>query len=319
MSGARAKAPPAEARITRLFRTVCRFPDGIRVSGRLLLLLVWPLSMHAADPPASQGQLVLTNLASAPFPHSSRTNGHHYSGQFYPAEKHYQDNRVAIAIPAWLRPGPTLDFVVHFHGWHNNVTNALRQFALQEQLEASQRPAILVLPEGPRDAPDSSGGRLEEPEAFARLMSDVLRVTQSALHTQAGLGRITLSGHSGGYRVIGWILHHGGLAEHIQEVFLFDAIYAQTDHFLAWVGGDQRRRLVAIYTNDGGTLKETRALMRALQGKGIAFQELEDQADTPSRWPAANILFLHTDLEHNDVMAKRRHFERFLRITPAAR
>lgn len=295
------------------------FSKRIRQSASLAWLLLATPPALAADPPSSMGQILLTNLATAPFPHASRTNGHHYSGRFYSADQHYQDNRVLIAIPAGLRPGATLDFVVHFHGWHNNVTNAVRQFALLEQLEASQRQAVLVLPEGPRDAPDSSGGRLEEPEAFARLMNDVLRVTQTALRTQAGIGRITLSGHSGGYRVIGWILHHGGLAKHIQEVFLFDAIYAQTDHFLTWAGGDQRRRFVAIYTNDGGTVKETRALVRALQEKGIALQEMEDQAKTVFDLPRARILFLHTDLEHNDVVAKRRHFERFLRSAAEAR
>ena len=66
------------------------------------------------------------------------------------------------------------------------------------------------------------------------------------------VGQIVLSGHSGGYQVIAAILDHGGMTEHVREVWLFDGLYAQTDRYLAWI--DRRKgRFVDIYTDRGGT------------------------------------------------------------------
>ena len=275
------------------------------------LLFVSQSPLPAAEP--SPSRIILTNLSTAPFPHPSRTNGHTYQGKHYPAETHYADSRVLIAVPSGLPAGPSVDVVVHFHGWHNKVTNALHQFRLLEQLQASRRPAVLVMPEGPRDAPDSSGGRLEEPDGFRRFMDDVLRVIRAELSPRIKLGNITLSGHSGGYRVIGWILHHGGLGNGIREVFLFDAIYAQTEHFRAWAGKPEHR-LVAIYTDGGGTLSETRRLMAQLKADGIPFRAAEDPGTTREQLVQNRVVFLHTDLGHNEVIAARRHFEWFLTL-----
>ena len=98
-----------------------------------------------------------------------------------------------------------MDFVVHFHGWKNSVAGTLRGFQLIEQFVASGKNAVLVVPEGPHNAPDSSGGKLEDPEGLKKFMDEVI----ATLHQRAGftrkkftVGRIILSGHSGGYRVI---------------------------------------------------------------------------------------------------------------------
>jgi len=64
-----------------------------------------------------------------------------------------------------------------------------------------------------------------------------------------------LSGHSGGYQVIASILDHGGLTNTLKEVWLFDALYARTDKFLAsW--DKSHGRLIDIYTEHGGTREE---------------------------------------------------------------
>jgi len=67
------------------------------------------------------------------------------------------------------------------------------------------------------------------------------------------VGRIILSGHSGGYQVnFSAIVDHGGMSDKVSEVWLFDALYAQTDRFLKWM--DTRNgRLIDIYTEHGGT------------------------------------------------------------------
>lgn len=47
---------------------------------------------------------------------------------------------------------------MHFHGWQNTVAGTLPQFKLIEQLVASGRNVVLLVPEGPQNAPDSAGG-----------------------------------------------------------------------------------------------------------------------------------------------------------------
>src|SRR5580658_6461752 len=86
-----------------------------------------------AEQSAPLGRLILTNFASAPFPHPDRAQGHSYQNQFFSAADHYQDSHVAIFIPKDFHAGPEIDFVVHFHGWRNNVTNVLARYQLPEQ------------------------------------------------------------------------------------------------------------------------------------------------------------------------------------------
>jgi hypothetical protein len=52
---------------------------------------------------APQGELLLAHLASAPFPHPQRAQGHKYKDQFYPAAEHYSNDTVAIFIPKGFR------------------------------------------------------------------------------------------------------------------------------------------------------------------------------------------------------------------------
>jgi hypothetical protein len=115
---------------------------------------------------AADGRLIVTQFVTAPFPHSSRAEGHQYKDRFFPAEKHYRDSTVAIFIPKSFRATGPVDVVVHFHGWGNSVTGALSQFQLIQQFAASERNALLVVPEGPREASDSAGGKLRTQAAL---------------------------------------------------------------------------------------------------------------------------------------------------------
>ncbi len=218
----------------------------------------------------SQGRLIVAAFTSAPFPYPARAEGHTYKGKLYPAAEHYADSTVAIFIPKGFREADRLDFVIHFHGWNNSVAGTLATFRLVEQLVTSGKNAVLVVPEGPRDAPDSFGGKLEDPDGFRLFMDEVL----ATLRARAGfkqkeftVGRIILSGHSGGYRVIAGILDRGGLPKNADEVWLFDALYSQTDSFLAWAERTHGR-LLNIYTDDGGTKEESEKLATRLTARG---------------------------------------------------
>jgi hypothetical protein len=264
---------------------------------------------------STYGTLVLTQLASAPYPHASRAEGHTYKGEFFSAKDHYSDNTVAIFVPKGFREGVAVDYVVHFHGWRNTVPGTLKRYQLIDQLAASGRNAILVVPEGPHDAADSGGGRLEEQEVFKQLMADVekaLREKKLLKKADSKLGRIILSGHSGAYNVMSAIVAQGGLE--IREVWLFDALYAQTERFEKWFEAEHGR-LLDIYTKDGGTKKETEALMSSLKEKQASVltgKEIEMALD---KLPATGAVFIYSDLPHNDVLDKHRTFEQFLKTS----
>ncbi len=278
-------------------------------------------TVHVVLPPegkglssSAQGQLILTQLVSAPFPHPQRANGREYKGQFFSAKEHYADSTVAIFIPRGFRETDRIDFVVHFHGWKNHVAQVLEHYRLLEQFQESRRNAVLVVPQGPHDAPDSFGGKLEDPDGFCRFMEEVIATLKdkSALtNRQPVLGNIILSGHSGGYQVVASILDHGGLSDLIQEVWLFDALYAQTDRFLAWFD-KQHGRLVDLYTEHGGTKEETERLIGIFRQRGVPFYSGKELEVTASQLSQSEPIFLFSELEHDAVLQGNQAFRRFL-------
>jgi hypothetical protein len=266
---------------------------------------------------ASQGQLIVTQLAAAPFPHPKRDQGHTYEGKLYPASEHYSDNTVAIFIPKGFSETGKIDFVVHFHGWKNHVEGVLGQFRLIGQLMESRRNAVLVVPQGPHDAPDSFGGKLEDPDGFKRFMAEVIQTLREKSELKKKdftLGQIILSGHSGGYEVISAILDRGGLTDHVKEVWLFDALYAQTDKFLAWMDRHQGR-FIDIYTEQGGTKARTEELMAMLRQRGTALFAAKEGDAKPADLQANRLIFIYTDLPHNDVVCQRQEFRDYLKTS----
>lgn len=268
---------------------------------------------------APYGRLLVVQLDSAPFPHPLRAQGHSYKDKQFPAKEHYADNTVGIFIPKGFRETGTVDLLVHFHGWNNTVAGTFQRYRLVEQLAASGRNAVLVVPEGPHNAPDSFGGKLEDPDGFKRFIHDV----QTVLRQQAGftnqdfaLGRILLSGHSGGYKVISSILACGGLSDKVSEVWLFDALYGQTEKFLAW-HDQQHGRLLNIYTEHGGTKGETEKLLALLKQRGTPYFAGQDDTAKPADLKA-KLVFLYTALGHNEVLDQHRTFQAFLETSGLA-
>ena len=285
----------------------------------LLLLLIGCAALPVRGESLSQryadyGELVVTQLESAPFPHPKRADGHKYQGKDFSAKEHYSDNTVAIFIPKGFREKGQVDFVVHFHGWQNNVEGVLKQYRLIEQLCESRRNLVLVVPQGPRNAPDSFGGKLEDADGFKRFMADVVATLQqkSALKKKDfAIGQIALSGHSGGYEVISAIVDRGGVTDHVREVWLFDALYAQTDKFLGWIDRHQGRFL-DIYTEHGGTKAESEQLMAVLQQRGAKFFSGKESEAKVADLEANKLVFIFSDLAHNDVVDKHQTFRDFL-------
>jgi hypothetical protein len=266
---------------------------------------------------APLGTLLVTQFVSAPFPHPARADGHKYHDQFFSAAEHYSNSDVAIFIPKNFRGADRVDFVIHFHGWNHTVAGTLPEYKLIEQFSASGKNAILIVPQGPFNVPDSFGGKLEDTNGFKHFMDEAvekLRASGALAKTNFEIGNIIISGHSGGYHVMAAILDHGELSDKIREVWLFDALYGGTENFVAWQK-NENGRLLDIYTDHGGTKEETENLMGFYKTNGVSFFASEDTGVLLEDLEVNKIVFLHTDMVHNDVVAKRRTFEQFLKTS----
>lgn len=186
---------------------------------------------------------------------------------------------------------------------------------LREQLFDSKQNAILVVPELAVLAPDSSAGKLEAPGAFGRLLADVLatldtREARAALGRSAPgpgstPGRICISAHSGGYHAAACAIRAGGVKVH--EVYLFDALYADTEIFRDWVIAGRgkpmssRHKLVSYFTA-GTTEVNTRRLFAELEQAGVVVAR-ETVEGTLSREDIthAEAVSIRTQLTHGTV------------------
>jgi hypothetical protein len=272
-------------------------------------------SQSITDRYKSFGEMYITQFSSAPFPHPKRLNGHIYNNQSFSAEEHYSDSSVAIFIPKGFKPTEPINFVVYFHGWNNNIDSACAEYKLIEQFSESKKNAIFVFPEGPKNAPDSFGGKLEEKNGLKNLLNDVLKfLTNKEKIKTENIGNIILAGHSGAYHVISNCLMHGGLTRQISEVILFDALYGQTEKFLHWIT-NFNGRFIDIYTDYGGTKEETEHLMKILDTGKILYFKTEESKLEINDLKNNRLIFIHTDLNHNEVIAKRNQFMNYLKAT----
>jgi hypothetical protein len=259
--------------------------------------------------------MFVPQFSSAPFPHPNRINGHVYDGNTYSAKEHYSDSSVAIFIPKGFKTTETIDFVVYFHGWNNNIDSACTQFDLIEQFSESNKNAIFVFPEGPKNSPDSFGGKLEEKDGLKNLIDDVLNFLKKKEKIESTkVGNIILAGHSGAYRVISFCLMRGGYTNNITDVILFDALYGQTEKYVHWIE-NFNGRFINIYTENGGTKEETENLMDDLTGWKIPYFSTEESKLKLSDLSSNRLIFIHTDLTHNEVITTRKQFWDYLKTS----
>lgn len=240
-------------------------------------------------------------LEHAPFP----TNGAPYG-----------DASVFVFVPHYLRVAPSerLSALVHFHGHNTTAERALVGHELREQLFESKQNAILIVPQGPTMAADSSPGKLAMPGGLARLLAEVLDVLDSiAVGTTSGqtairagmrIDTVCLSAHSGGYHAAASCLRAGGIA--INEVYLFDALYGDTAAFRDWVvsgrGRSMRTRHKLISYYDESMRAESEGLLLDLERCGVVCAS-EQEEGTLSREviTRSEAVFVRTTVPHRAV------------------
>ena len=235
----------------------------------IILLLFFANFSHAQD---TAGTMIFHIQSShTSFPDTGRANGHTYDKVLYSSAEHYHDSTVLIIAPKSLDARKKVDLVFWFHGWHNNIDNAANYYELTKQFIASKRNAVLILAETAKDSPDSYGGKLENQGVFKLLVTDVFNELkdQQLIGKNCVAGHILLAGHSGAYRVMARIVKNGQLP--VEEVILFDALYAETEKFMEWIKAGDSHRFIDIYTDHGGTDEETRNMMKLLADENIPY------------------------------------------------
>ncbi len=250
------------------------------------------------------------------FPDTGRLQGHTYNNVLYNTADHYSDSSVIIITPKNFVPKKKVDMIFWFHGWNNNIDSTLIRYGLSRQFAEAGMNAVLVLAETAKDAPDSYGGKLEQKNTFHNLVKDVLQklVQMGIISARDQAGNIILAGHSGAYRVMANILQNGNVP--VNEVILYDALYADTGKFMSWLTADKDHRFINLYTNHGGTYDETKDMMHQIINLNLPVDSLEEVDATPAILKDNKIVFIHTVHEHNDIIQHPDNFKLFIENSP---
>lgn len=280
----------------------------------LIFLLLFPSLLMAQT-----GKMIRFSSANAMFPDTARANGHDYNGKHYDVATNYSDSSVFVYVPKNFSTGKKINLVFWFHGWGNNIDTAIKQYQLLEQFDASGRNAIFVFPEGPKNAPDSYGGKLEQPQVFQQLVKEVADklAENKIIKPKKGLSLndydISLAGHSGAYRVISRIINKTP----VNEVILFDAMYGSNEAYLEWLSVPEHR-FINIYTKDGGTFDNSHWFISKLTDSlHIPLVSMNEDDVNETVLQNNNKVFMFSNQAHNDVIAHNRNWDRFLRNRPA--
>lgn len=262
----------------------------------------------------SQDEVKIFHITSShtSFPDTGRSNGHLYNKVIYDALTHYNDSSVLIIVPRKFHFKKRPDLIFWFHGWGNHIDSAATRYDLINQFIKSNTAAILVLAETAKDAPDSYGGKLERSGEFNLLVNDILNklMTEKIIPKPTVAGKVVLAGHSGAYRVMAYILQNGNVP--VNEVILFDALYAETDKYLGWLKADDHHRFIDLYTDHGGTDGESKQMMNLLSNNNMRYNSLEETQLNQEVLQRNKILFIHSTHAHNDIIQSPDNFELFI-------
>ncbi len=229
----------------------------------------------------------------------------------------YRDDTVIVFVPAHyrFRDEEGIATLVHLHGHNTTAERAMVAHQLREQVSDSKQNAILLVPQLAVMAADSSCGRLESPGGMQRMLSEAIvtaaregrgTLGDTAYPSDAPLGTMCMSAHSGGYHAAACVLRGGGID--VRETYLFDALYAETDAFRDWVVArlgeplHRRHKLVSYFTEGGVTEANDRALQGQLERAGALVEgELREGELSRHDLSHAEAVFVRSGLYHSTV------------------
>jgi hypothetical protein len=280
----------------------------------ITFLLLFPIMVEAQSQKKMDhtGIYIKKSFSHTAFPDIERHAGHTYQNQFYSSIDHYSDSTVLIFIPSYFKKSDSTDLIFHFHGWFNNIDSVPTQFLLTEQLYQSGKNAILIIPQGPKNAPDSYGGKLEKELVFKNLVTEIMIfLVEESIIPSTHIRNTILSGHSGAYRVMAHILQHGGMPSKIKEVWLFDGLYSEENKFLSWIQSSNGY-FTNIYTKDGGTYSLSKQFESMLNKAEIPVVYGNNGINRELLNSNLRVRNIYSPLGHNEIMHKDEQFKKLI-------
>jgi hypothetical protein len=199
------------------------------------------------------GEGVTVDMPAAPYPYGNSS---------------FVDPSVHVFLPEGYRERGTQDLVVHFHGWGTTVDATLADHRYREHLYASGANAVLVVPQGPVNAPSGDFGKLMVPGGLAALAREVIVLLYREGRIQYPvLGDVVLTSHSGGYKAVATNLDPKSLGPPVAQVDLFDSLYGYQSTYESFALGGGLLR--SNYTANGGTVAANQEVASWLAANGV--------------------------------------------------
>jgi len=208
--------------------------------------------------------------------------------------------------------------VVHFHGHSNTIAKTFKNHKLREQFSLSLQNAIMVVPQGPVNAIDSSFGKIERKGGFRKMMKEVHAhlKRQGVIREKQRIGKVIITSHSGGYQATAMAIKHGGLE--ISEVYLFDSLYAYKEIFFDWISDAEasRRRFINLYHRKK-PLARSKELMARMKKEGVRFahfneSQMRKESFERRRLARERVIFIKTESGHSGCTRKNFNYRDYL-------
>jgi hypothetical protein len=252
--------------------------------------------------------LIRLSSAYTMFPDSLRkVTPRVYNNKIYNWQQHYYDSTVLTYIPSHFNKQKPFKIVIWIHGWYNSIDSVFNHFPLKEAIDSSQQNCILLLPEGPKNAPDSYSGKWEKPNYFNWFLNDIQQQLISQKILSQPSNSFIYAGHSGAYKAIANMLQHGKV--NCQAVILFDALYGEIDTFLKYIKSNPNSWFLNVYCKGGGTYKNSIDFMANLDTNNIKHCNRLEKDITPTLGSLCKIAHIYSNLEHNEVITKTNYLK----------
>lgn len=226
-------------------------------------------------------------------------------GGVYWQDTTYNEKRVLLAFPRGFDPAKPVTLVVYFHGNQARLDrDVVNRQQVARQVLTSGRNTVLIAPAFAVDALDSSSGRFWEPGMFrafleeaAYHLSHLLTGTDKAKRIFEA-APVVLVAYSGGYQPAAYSLLYGDADERVSGVVLMDALYGETDKFLAWRARKPGAFFVSAYS--GATEGENGSLQRLLRDENVKYE-----TGLPRKIEPGTIAFVPAkEAVHNDFVTR---------------
>jgi len=242
-------------------------------------------------------------------------------GPFPAAGRPYTNNTTLVFVPKFFRSTGSVDMLVHFHGHHGMIEQKMVDHDLREQVFESGRNIVIAMPQGPENATDSSGGKLERRGAFQKFVQELIAVLRSpkatqelgaaALPRKARHGAIAISSHSGGYKVTAAILRHGGIA--VKEIYLFDSLYGDVATYADWISAKVRgRKLISWYVVETPARLNKQLIAKLRAAKVRVAHETNEGTLSRGQLMNGRAVFIRTEIQHGRTPYKHHNLREAL-------